>query len=126
MSRCRRVPCPLGIVSALVALLVWHGNAAAQTQDRDNPRQRTFAVTADLALRQADTLVDRLARTNGLRLRVVQPDTLLPGRVHQRFLQHHDGLPVHGGEIARQLDGGLTVSVFGTLYEGIDVDTTPT
>ena len=120
MTRSSRAPSLLGIACA--ALLACCADAAAQ----DDLRQRTFAATANLALRQADTLVDRLARTGGLRLRVVQADTVLPGRLHQRLVQLHDGLPVHGGELARQLHGGLTVSVFGTLYDDIDVDTTPT
>ncbi len=120
MTRRRRTPSLLGI--AFAALLACNADADAQ----DGLRQRTFAATAGLALRQADILADRLARRGELRLRLVQADTVLPGRLHQRLVQRHDGLPVHGGELARQLHGGLTVSVFGTLYSDIDVDTTPT
>jgi Zn-dependent metalloprotease len=102
-------------------LTLWTGGAAAQA-----PRRLTLAATNGLAIRQADSIVDRLARAGALRMRRVQADTLLPDRTHQRMVQYYAGLPVHGGEIARQLDGGLTVSVFGQLYDGIDIDPIPT
>ncbi len=59
----------------------------------------------------------RLARTRG--------DTLLPDRRHQRYAQLHRGSPVWGGELAVQTGSQGVVSVFGTLYEGIDVDAMP-
>ena len=102
-------------------LTLWTSGAAAQA-----PRRLTLAATDGLAIRQADSIVDRLARAGALRMRRVQADTLLPDRTHQRMVQYYAGLPVHSGEIARQLDGGLTVSVFGQLYDGIDIDPIPT
>ena len=50
----------------------------------------------------------------------------MPGRTHERLSQYHRGVPVFGGALTRQLAGGLTLSVFGTVYRGIDVDTVPT
>ena len=36
------------------------------------------------------------------------------------------GVPVYGGGISRQLaNNGLTVSIFGTIHQGIDLDMTP-
>jgi thermolysin len=49
---------------------------------------------------------------------------LLAGRTHERLAQHHNGIPVFGGEIVRQLDGGSVVSVFGQFYEPINVPST--
>ena len=40
---------------------------------------------------------------------------MLPGRVHERYDQEYRGVPVFGGGVARQLDAGQTVSVFGSL-----------
>ena len=42
------------------------------------------------------------------------------------FQQYHAGVPVYGGGISRQLaNTGLTVSIFGTIYQEIDLDMTP-
>ena len=76
-------------------------------------------------LRWTDELVDALARTDELVQVFAMPDRHLSERVHQGFMQHHEGVPVLGGGVSRQLAGGVTVSVFGTLHEGIDVDTMP-
>ena len=52
-------------------------------------------------------------------------DTSLEGRTHEYLAQHYAGIPVYGGGVSRQTDrSGVTVSLFGTLYQGIDVDTT--
>ena len=58
--------------------------------------------------------------------RQTREDTMIPGRVHERLAQYHLGVPVFGGELARQSDAAGTLTVFGTLYEGIDVSPTPT
>jgi thermolysin len=50
---------------------------------------------------------------------------MLPGRTHERLAQMHRGVPVFGAEVVRQSDAAGTLSVFGTLYEDIDVAVTP-
>ena len=53
-------------------------------------------------------------------------DASLEGRTHEYLAQYHAGVPVHGAGVSRQLDAaGVTVSLFGTLYQGIDVNVTP-
>lgn len=64
-------------------------------------------------------------RNDELVLASRMPDRYLSERVHESFRQYHEGVPVVGGGISRQLAGGVTVSIFGTLHEGIDVETTP-
>jgi thermolysin len=73
-----------------------------------------------------DKRMEALAAAGDLRLRQARPDTLVPGRRHERFTQLHRGVPVFGGEIVRQSDGVGALSVYGTFYEGVDVDTRPT
>jgi thermolysin len=51
---------------------------------------------------------------------------MLAGRRHERLEQLHRGVPVWGGEIARQSDDAGTLTVFGTIYEGIEIETRPT
>jgi hypothetical protein len=69
--------------------------------------------------------VARMLAAGSLRVRETVADTMVPGRSHQRLSQLYKGVPVFGGEIARQLEDKRTVSVFGTLYDDIRVDPVP-
>ena len=86
-----------------------------------------LSTTTDVSeLRLLDARVDALVRTNALVLASRQPDVSLSGRGHETFQQYHAGVPVYGGGISRQLaNTGLTVSIFGTIYQEIDLDMTP-
>ncbi len=76
-------------------------------------------------LRQWDATVDAMSRTGELVVVSRQDDRSLPGRSHEYLAQFHEGVQVHGGGVSRQLDQGVTVSLFGTLYTDIDIDTAP-
>ena len=78
------------------------------------------------ALRQWDAAVDARSRNRELVVTSRLDDRALPERTHEYLAQVVDGVPVLGGGVARQLDaGGVTISLFGALHPGIDVDTTP-
>ncbi len=84
------------------------------------------ATTDASELRLLDAQVDALVRADALVLASQQPDVSLSGRVHETFKQYHAGVPVYGGGISRQLaNNGLTVSIFGTIHQGIDLDMMP-
>ncbi|MCX6539064.1 MAG: M4 family metallopeptidase [Acidobacteria bacterium] len=105
--------------------------AAPQTPGRpargERPdRLREVDATSAADLRTWDAEIGRMVRGRELRLRASETDALVDGRIHQRFDQYHQGVRVFGGELVRQLDGAETVSVFGTVYPAIDIDTTPT
>lgn len=114
-----------GLVTAagIVTLVTFLRPATVVVQVRSGP----VAVTAETptALREWDGWVDRMVRAGELQLRQVRQDTLINGRTHERFGQYYEGVPVFGGDIARQLDRGLTVSIYGTAYTDIDLDPTP-
>ena len=76
-------------------------------------------------LRQWDATIDGLTRSGELVVVSRQPDRTLAGRTHEYLAQFHQGVQVHGGGVSRQLDRGVTVSLFGTLYTDIDIDTAP-
>jgi Zn-dependent metalloprotease len=87
--------------------------------------QQIAAVTA-ADLRTWDSQVDRMIRSRELELRLEREDTLIPGRRHTRYTQTVNGVPIYGADVARQTDEqGLTVSIFGDVYEGVTIDTTP-
>ena len=116
----------LVIVSALagVVILATGQQAAAQL----SPGELTVAVgsaTSVDELRQWDATLDAMTRTGELVVVSRQADRSLPGRTHEYLAQLHEGVRVHGGGVSRQLDQGVTVSLFGTLYADIDVETAP-
>ena len=76
-------------------------------------------------LREWSRRVDQLIASGELAVRLTRDDTMIPGRRHERLTQLHRGVPVFGGELARQSDASGTLTVFGTFYEGIDVDVAP-
>jgi thermolysin len=77
-------------------------------------------------LRAQDARVVRMLGARELRTRRSTPDTLVPGRRIERADQYHRGVRVFGGEVVRQVAGGQVVSLLGTIYEGITIDTDPT
>lgn len=67
-----------------------------------------------------------MLRTGELRLRQTRDDPMVPDRTHERADQYYRGVRVFGADVTRQLRGGTTESVFGTIYEGINLDPAPT
>ncbi len=47
------------------------------------------------------------------------------GRTHERFDQFYRGVRVFGGDVAQQLNRGQVVSLFGNVYDDIDIDPSP-
>jgi bacillolysin len=114
--------------SAAGVVYVWlliHAAAPAPAiaQGRGGPSR--LAVSASQDIRRWDALVDSLERSGELRLRQHRADTLVAGREHDRLDQYYKGVRVFGGDVARQVERGLTVSLFGTIYQDVDVDTNP-
>ena len=101
-------------------------SSTAQLQNRNSVLTLAAGGLSGLSvLREADSLVDRLGRDGVLRLATSERDPLVPGRTHDRFRQYHDGVPIFGAEVTRQTARGVTVSLFGTVHLGVEVDTTP-
>ena len=91
------------------------------------PRVNRVTAIAAGELRTWDTQVDRMIRSGELELRLDREDTLIEGRRHRRYTQTVRGVPVYGGDVVRQSDAsGVTISVFGTVHDGIVVPTEPT
>jgi len=111
------------IVCLTVALGIL-GSRVPAAQGRGT--RATIAPDSPQALRDWDTRTQSMLRTGELRIRQVRADTLIPGDVVERADQYYRGVRVHGADISRQLDAqGVVRSVFGTLYEGIDLRSDP-
>jgi bacillolysin len=106
-------------VSLAVLVLLAPATVSSAQEARVTPR--------GVELRAWDARVNAAVRTGDLRRRSVRPDTLVPGRSHERFDQYVRGVRVYGAELARQVDErGQTVSIFGTIYENIGIPVAPT
>jgi Zn-dependent metalloprotease len=110
----------LCLATAAVAAAVWLPRTVhAQI------RASSIRATDAASIRQWDSMIDRMLRTGELRVRRTDDDTLVAGRAHERLSQLYKGVPIYGGELTRQTDNGLTVSLFGTVYENVQLDVTP-
>ncbi len=72
---------------------------------------------------RGDAMIAEKALTGELRRVSARLDRI--GRVHEYFGQSHDGVPVYGAGFSRQRDNGRTVSLFGRVHEGINVESFP-
>ena len=113
----------------LCCLLVL-ASASLPAQVSNDPARRSGlvevrALTAS-ELQTWDSTIDRMVRARQLLVVDTRPDPDLDGRMHENLAQFYQGVPVYGGSLSRQTAQGVAVSVFGTLYDGIDIDTTPT
>lgn len=85
----------------------------------------TVAPQSISQLREWDSRIDRMVRGGELRIRQSRADAFVEGRIHQRADQYHRGIRVFGADVARQLQDGQLLSVFGTLYPEINAETSP-
>jgi len=66
-----------------------------------------------------------MVRDGSLQLRRTTGDTLMSDRVHERLNQYYKGIRVQGGDVARQTDRGVSISIFGNVYSDISVGIDP-
>ena len=116
----------LAIASALIGAALM-----AMEQDAASRESAMLSVAAGQAagvdeLRQWDATVDGMARTGELVVMSRLGDASAEGRAQEYLAQYFAGIPVFGGGVSRQLDAaGVTVSLFGTLHQDIDVSVAP-
>lgn len=94
-------------------------------QTQGGPQVLAITPTTDADIRLWDDQITTMLRADSLRALIQREDTVMPSRQHERLAQFHDGIPIFGAEVTRQTDRGVAVSMYGTLYRGIDIDITP-
>lgn len=111
-------------VAAAAAVLVW---PASRLEPSLTAQTRTSLVVpaSRESLRAWDDRVAQMLNDGRLQVRRERPDTLISGRTIQYLDQTIDGVRVWNAGVNRQLAGGETVSVFGTVYDVPALDTTP-
>ena len=122
----RKFPCSLAAVAGMAAILALAGPSEVAGQELRESLQIAVAAASDpTTLRRFDALVETLTTGGELVLASSRPDAQLPGRTHEYFQQFHEGVPVYGAGVSRQQAGGDTVSLFGTIETGIELDPLP-
>jgi thermolysin len=112
-------------VCALVLASIGVCAATSIVAARQTRAPLRIATGSAAEVRQWEGRIRSLQRGGDLRLRQRRVDALVRGRSHERFDQFHRGVRVYGADLSQQEAGGVVVSMFGRLYDGIDVDTTP-
>ena len=120
--RPRLAPLAFGLFLApLGAVLVGQG-----APEPVRGRAASIAATGDTAATWGQR-IQAMERTGGLRLRSSVEDTMLEGRVHDRFDQYAGEARIFGAQLVRQRSAAGVESVFGNLYpDDLGISTTPT
>jgi bacillolysin len=118
----RPFPRAVRLATAVLIAFAPCGVAAAQST-RDGVR---VAPSTLHELRTWDAQTERMLRAHELRVRSRHQDAMVKGRTVERADQFYKGVRVFGADVSRQLERGVLLSVFGTLYPDVAVDTDPT
>ena len=108
-----------GVLIAALVLIASHRTGSAQQAGILHVKATTAAD-----LRQWDAYVTARERAGSLRLTSARRDPALPSRTVQRLQQFHNGVPIWGANLVRDLDGGVVVSMFGELSPDLTISTT--
>lgn len=115
----------IAVTAATVAGFSLSSRSGAVQAQSGPTGPRTIVATGGAALRSWDQTSDSMSRVGDLRVRRVDQDGVVAGRTHERMDQYYKGVRVRGGDVVRQTEHGSTVSIFGSVYEGIALEVTP-
>ena len=114
------------VTGVIVGILSGFGTASVVTQDHQGlVTISTNSKISPTDFQESEARVDRMIRDGELRLIVVHDDKQLADRQHEAFGQYFRGVRVYGGNVSRQTAQGVTVSIFGAIYTGINLDPSP-
>jgi bacillolysin len=113
------------VLATAGAALVAIGLMPAAAQQRATRGRTQIAARSTSEVRDATAIVDSMRRAGELRLRTTREDFLVRGRTHERFDQYYRGVRVFGGDIVQQLNRGQIVTLYGNVYDDIDIDSSP-
>lgn len=117
----------VGPILTFVAVLTWQSSLPAVERGpiSEVTRVSVGAWSDASELRKVDALIEDMIIAGDLVLEASHADTQLPGRKHEGFVQTVRSIPVYGAHIVRQTERGETVSIFGSIHTGIEVDANP-
>jgi thermolysin len=113
----------LGTLLAVTLLVEPSGRA--QTAQATDAGRLTLTATTPAAIADSTGMIARLVQAGDLRNVAVLDDPQIAGRQIQTLQQLYQGIPVEGGSVTVQKAGAATVSVFGTLFSPVALETSP-
>lgn len=126
MRHLRSLALTLGIGIAAALLFEQPGRAqTARGGPRVDSQRMTVRAMSQDAIAESNGVIARMLQAGTLTSVRVQDDPQIAGRQIQTLQQVYQGIPVEGGSVTLQRSGSTTVSVFGTLFNPISLDTTP-
>ncbi len=110
-----------------VALLPHQPERALVAQESQalDSRRITLTATTQAAVIESNSLLARMLQAGELANVRIQSDPQIQNRQTQTLQQLYRGIPVEGGSVTLQKAGAATVSVLGTLFSDVALDTTP-
>jgi Zn-dependent metalloprotease len=87
---------------------------------------RTVLVVGDGSASQqraTASTIESMIGAGQLRLIDRREDPLVPGRVHSRYQQAYNGLPVLGADVTVQRSGPQIITAMGIIFDGLALDT---
>jgi thermolysin len=119
--RPRFVPLVLGLLAMPLGAVLLGQGAPAEVRGRAT----TVAASGDVAESWA-ARVESMSRAGTLRLSASVEDTMLEGRVHDRFDQYAGDARIYGAQLVRQRSAAGVESVFGQIYpDDLGISLTP-
>jgi bacillolysin len=116
----------LGLSVAIAVIAQQAGGAQTpQVGDGTNSVRITFTAVTQTAVSESNDVITRMVKAGELANVRIQDDPQIAGRQIQTLQQIFKGIPVEGGSLTVQRAGSATVSVFGTVFSPISLDTTP-
>ena len=111
----------------LVAVLTWQlSSPAVEREPISEVTRVSVGAWSDASeLRKVDALIEDMIAAGELVIEASHADTQISGRKHEGFVQSFRGIPVYGAHIARQKNGRQTVSIFGSIHTGIEINPNP-
>jgi thermolysin len=81
--------------------------------------------TSEADLRVVGAQLVQMERASRLRLRSSDRDPAFPNRVTERLQQFHQGVPVYGADVVRDMEQGTARTILGTLVANLDLAVQP-
>ena len=116
----------LGSIVGVVLLVQEPGRAQSpQVGDGISSDQVRLSAITQIAVAESNGLIARMVQAGELANLRIHDDPQIAGRQIQTLQQVYKGIPVEGGSVTVQRAGPTTLSVFGTVFNTISLDTTP-
>jgi len=111
----------------LLFLVVRASSDPAATAIEATQGTRTVLLVGDGSAseqRATASIIESMIASGQLKLIDQREDTMVTGRVHSRYQQTYQGLPVLGADVTVQRSGAQIVTAMGIVFEGLALDTT--